>query len=87
MLNLPMELINLIMSYMSSSTALIIKNTVNEINKEYYYDYPDNNFSFAAFYFNKQYEIKNNCEVIYNYSHMFEEYFYTINGYGSNDIH
>ena len=68
------------MSYMSSTTSKILKDSVKEIKDENYY-YLDEKFYFAPFYFNKQYEIKNNCEVIYHYSHMFEEYFYSLNEY------
>ena len=52
MSTLPIELINLIMMYMSSPTAKILNDSVKEINDEYYYYYPDDNFSFAQCYFN-----------------------------------
>jgi len=94
--NLPMELINSIMMYMSSPTAQIIKNIFQEINEEmneifigdYEYGGSDykisDNTSFAEYYFIKQYENKNVCEHIYRYSYMNEEYVNTLNEYNYN---
>ena len=96
MSTLPIELINLIMSYSSSPTSKIIKNAFHEINDEMNeifigdYEYGESNYtiadntSFARYYFIKKYENKYMCEYIYNYSYMAEEYANTLNEYNYN---
>ncbi len=96
-LNLPNELINLIMSYTSSNTNSIFKNNnfvkyaLNEMNvditeedgTEYLYE----KYSFAQSYFitisrnDEDYFIKSN---IYNYAMMDEDYINTKNEYNRN---
>ena len=99
MSNLPIELINIIMSYSSSPTSEIIKNAFQEINDEMNeifigdYEYGGSDYtiaddtSFARYYFIKKYESKNMCEYIYNYAYMAEEYVHTLNEYNRHNIY
>jgi hypothetical protein len=99
MSTLPLELINLIMSYMSSPTSKIIKNAFQEINDEMNeifpgdYEYGGSDYtiaddtSFARYYFIKQYEKKNMCEVIYSCYYATEEDLLTSHIYNRHNIY